>query len=191
MAKAPVPASFSRGKLELAFVAVSLRNEKMMPPILPLGFPLEAKLMRPRHGVDAILGDAHPTPGKQRSQPAAALEIASFDERPLGRGAPPAAVCLDVQSRHVLAHVLAVFGVRREPRFKIAFDHPLKLRARKFLLELGRADGAFRQDTLELLDISGNVWIGIGGRLLMASMSGYLSSPSAIASSRIFFSRLW
>src|SRR6516162_10839529 len=55
------PSKHFPGKLEGAFVAVSLRNAKAKPPTLPLGFPMEAKLMRPCHRLDAILGHAHPT----------------------------------------------------------------------------------------------------------------------------------
>jgi hypothetical protein len=55
--------------------------------------------------------------------------------------------------------VFAVLRVFLESRLEIAFDQSLELRARKFPLELSRADGALRQDALELLGVSGNVWV--------------------------------
>ena len=54
------PGQLFPGELEGTLVAVSLRDKEVMPPALSLSFPLEAKLMRPCHGVDAILGDSHP-----------------------------------------------------------------------------------------------------------------------------------
>ena len=171
------PGQLFPGEFEVALISVALRDHEVMPPVLSLSFPLEAKLMRPGHGVDAILGDTHPPAGEQRGQPAAALVIGSFGERPLRRGAAPAAVCLDVRSRHVLAHVFAVLRVLLEPHLEIALDHPLKLRAWKFPLELGRADGALRQDVLQLLGVSGNVWIGVGWQIVDRREVGKLIKP--------------
>src|SRR6516162_3108407 len=51
-------------KLKVTFLTVALRNNEVMPPILPLGLPLQTVLMGPGHGIDAILGDAHPTAGE-------------------------------------------------------------------------------------------------------------------------------
>ena len=42
-----VPGQLFPRNLEGTLVAVPLRDEEMMAPILPLGFPLEAGLMRP------------------------------------------------------------------------------------------------------------------------------------------------
>src|SRR5262245_55960480 len=58
------PGQLFSGELEGTLTAVSLRDKKMVPPGLPLTFPLNAELMRPCHGVDAILSDAHPTARK-------------------------------------------------------------------------------------------------------------------------------
>jgi hypothetical protein len=51
------------------------------------------------------------------------------------------------------------------------------LRARKFRLELGRADGALRQDTFELLGVSGNVWIGTSWVILNRVDVGVFIEP--------------
>jgi hypothetical protein len=72
---------------------------------------------------------------------------------------------------------LAVLRVLLEPRLEIALDHPLKLRAWKFPLELGRADGALRQDVLQLPGVSGNVWIGVGRQIVDRVKVGVLVEP--------------
>jgi len=51
-------------EVEVALTSVSLRDDEMMTPMLDFGFPLESKLMRPGDGVDAILGDTHPSAGE-------------------------------------------------------------------------------------------------------------------------------
>jgi hypothetical protein len=158
-----IPGQLFPGKLEGTLVAVSLRDKKVVPPGLPVSFPLRAKLMRPGQRVDAILGDSHPAAGEKRGQFAAALIIGSFGECPLRRGASPAAVFFDIRSWHVLAHGVAVFRIFLEPRLEIPLDHPLKVRAWKFPFELGRADGALGQDPPQLLGVSRDVWIGVGG----------------------------
>src|SRR5262245_9870770 len=84
------------------------------------------------------------------------------------RGTASAAVCLDVRSRHILAHVLAVSRVLLEENFKIALHHPGELRARKPLPELGCANRAFCQGVLQLLGVSGDVWIGVGRQFVDA-----------------------
>jgi hypothetical protein len=48
--------------------------------------------------------------------------------------AAPAAVCLDVRSRHILAHVFAVPQILLEPSREIALGYALKLRPSKFPL---------------------------------------------------------
>src|SRR5262249_7652998 len=123
------PGELFPGKLQGTLFTVSLCNDEVMSPALSLTFPLEAKLMRPCHGDDAILAAPLPATGDPRGQPSAVLVIGCFGKRPLRRGAAPAAVCLDVGSRHVLAHVFAVLRVFFEPHLEIALDHPLKLRA--------------------------------------------------------------
>src|SRR5262249_8167769 len=55
------PGQHFSGELEVALISVALRNHKVTPPVLALGLTLGAKLMRPGHGVDTILGDAYPT----------------------------------------------------------------------------------------------------------------------------------
>src|SRR5262245_10177499 len=57
------------GELEGTLAAVSLRDKKMVPPSLPLTFPLKAKLMRPGQGIDAILSDSIQPPVKSAANP--------------------------------------------------------------------------------------------------------------------------
>jgi hypothetical protein len=72
----------------MTLMAVPLGDEEMMPPILPVTFPLKPELVRPCDGIDTILGDAHPPPGEQRGQPAAALVIGSSANVPLDEVRP-------------------------------------------------------------------------------------------------------
>src|SRR5271169_810938 len=135
-------------KRERTLVAVSLRDNEVMSPVLLLGLPLEAIAMRPSDGVNAIFGNAQPSTGEQRGQSTAAAVVSRLDEGSFRRGTAATAVLLDVRPRHVVAHVCAVFRVLLETRLKIALHHPLKLRAREFLLEFGCADGALRKHGL-------------------------------------------
>ena len=57
------------GKLEVALLAVAFCDQKMVPPLLFFSFPLKVELMRPGHGVDAILCDAHPTARECAAKP--------------------------------------------------------------------------------------------------------------------------
>src|SRR6476619_8323531 len=52
------PGQLFSGELEGTLAAVSFRDNKMVPPGLPLTFPLKAKLVRPGQGFDAILGNS-------------------------------------------------------------------------------------------------------------------------------------
>src|SRR5262245_9999402 len=62
-------------EFEVTLAAVSLRDKKMVPPGLPLTFPLKAKLMRPGQVVDALLSDANPCACQQRNQTAVVLDL--------------------------------------------------------------------------------------------------------------------
>src|SRR5215472_17573981 len=75
------PGKLFPGKLEATLFTVSLRNDEVMPPTLPLTFPLGAELMRPRHRVDTICGDALPATVEQCFQTAATLVVSCSDER--------------------------------------------------------------------------------------------------------------
>src|SRR5215471_1743882 len=146
-------------KLKVTLLTVALRNNEVMPPILPFGLSLQAVLMRPRHRIDPILADAHRAAGEQRIQSAATRVVVCFDKRSLRRRATPTTVYLDICSRYVPAHVLAIFRIPLKPFLEIAFDPVFEMRTRKFPPEFGRADGALRQDISELIGVPGNVLI--------------------------------
>src|SRR5215471_14240368 len=117
------PSQFFPRKFKVAQLAVPLGDVEVMQPTLPVGLPLEVKLIRPCFRVDAILANPHPAAGQQSFQTAAALEVVYFNESAFGRCAASAAVCPDVCSRYVPAHVLRVFRIPLKPFLEITFDH--------------------------------------------------------------------